>query len=58
MTDEKRATAQQMKRYLEALGVTTEVDFVLECLYVVMVEVKYPALLNEALKEAERSHAG
>ena len=51
MTVEKLLQAQQMKRYLEALGVSTEVDFAQERLYVVMVQVKYPEFLNCALKE-------
>lgn len=58
MTAEQRATAQQMQRYLEALGVTTAIDFEQERLYVIAVEVKYPALLNTVLKETGRAHVG
>lgn len=57
MTGEKLIQAQQMQRYLEALGIATEIDFATEHLYVTFVEVKFPALLDQSLNAA-RTRAG
>lgn len=43
MTDKKvvKASVQQMKDYLTSIGVTTEVDFIAERLYVVSADMSY-----------------
>jgi hypothetical protein len=46
---DKGITAQQMKAYLAALGVETEIDFVAQKLYVIRADVKYPEVLKQVL---------
>ena len=46
---DKGITAQQMKAYLEALGIETEIDFEAQKLYVIRADVKYPEVLKQVL---------
>jgi hypothetical protein len=53
MTD-RPVSPQQMKAYLAALGVETEVDFANEKLWVTRVDVKYPEVAARILEEPAR----